>query len=317
MSPFLKSRVVATMQTHTKRICLAIGDGANDVNMIQTANVGVGIIGREGRQAANSSDFAIPRFKHLKRLLAVHGRLSLVRLSGVIRYMFYKNIVFCLPHLWFFCFTNWSPTALYDGWLLATYNLIWTLFPPGEYGFFEQDVSFLSMMKYPIVYREGRSGRYLDWPRFGADVINGIYQSIILFYFNVIMPSNKLLDRRGYIDGQIAAGMSLFISVVLVVDIQTVIRSQHWNVFLFLGVIVSILLFFLFNLPYGSFPELVPQMYFVPQTLFTVAQHYLMLLISVVASLVPEAVQSFVMGMLRPSFTRIIRESEFMEGGRR
>ena len=87
MSPFLKSKVVDVMDTHTKKVCLAIGDGANDVNVIQTANVGVGIVGREGHQAASNSDFAITRFKHLKRLLAVHGRLSLVPLSGVVRYI--------------------------------------------------------------------------------------------------------------------------------------------------------------------------------------------------------------------------------------
>ncbi|OHS95070.1 phospholipid-translocating P-type ATPase, flippase family protein [Tritrichomonas foetus] len=313
MSPFLKSKVVETMQTHTKKTCLAIGDGANDVNMIQTANVGIGIIGREGRQAASNSDFAITRFKHLKRLLAVHGRLSLVRLSGVIRYMIYKNIVFCFPHLWYFMYTNWSPATLFDGWLLATYNLIWTIFPPGEYGFFEQDVSFMSLMRHPVIYRETRSGKYLSWYRFALEVINGIYQSFILFYFNLMLPSNTIINSRGYTDGQVTSGVQLFVGIVIVVDMQTMIRSHHWNVFLFLGVVVSILIFFLFNLPYGSFASLVPQMYFVPQTLFTMYQPYLSLLISVIACLAPEAIFSYLKGMWFPSFTRIIRESELIE----
>lgn len=317
MSPFMKSKVVETMQKNTKKICLAIGDGANDVNMIQTANVGVGIIGREGRQAANNSDFAIPRFKHLKRLLAVHGRLSLVRLSGVIRYMFYKNIVFCLPHLWYFMFTYWSPTTLFDGWLLASYNLLWTLFPPGEYGFFEQDISVLSMMKYPVVYSEARSGKYLSWWSFSGEVINAVYQSLILFYFNIMVPSNTILNQRGYTDGYATCGILLFIGIVITVDMQTIIRSQHWNVFLFLGVVVSILIFFLFNLPYGSFAGLVPQMYFVPQTIFTMYQSYLILLISVVASLAPEAILNYLKGMWRPSFTRVLREKEIIKAGRR
>ena len=313
MSPYHKSKVVETMQTYTKKTCLAIGDGANDVNMIQTAHVGIGIIGREGRQAASNSDFAITRFKHLKRLLAVHGRLSLVRLSGVIRYMIYKNIVFCFPHLWYFMHTNWSPTTLFDGWLLATYNLIWTIFPPGEYGFFEQDVSFLSLMRYPVIYRETRSGKYLSWYRFFLEVINGIYQSFVLFYFNFLLPSNTIINSRGYTDGKITSGVQLFVGIVMVVDIQAMIRSHHWNVFLFLGIIVSILLFFLFNLPYGSFASLVPQMYFVPQTLFTMYQPYLCLIVSVIASLAPEAIFSYIKGMWFPSFTQIIRESELLE----
>lgn len=317
MSPYMKSKVVETMQENTNKTCLAIGDGANDVNMIQTANVGIGIIGREGRQAASNSDFAITRFRHLKRLLAVHGRLSLIRLCGVIRYMIYKNIVFCFPHLWYFIFTNWSPATLFDGWLLATYNLIWTLFPPGEYGFFEQDVSFKSMMQYPAIYREARKGKYLTWNRFVLELVNGLYQSGVLFYFNYYLPSNSIINPRGYTDSQTTSGLQLFVGIVIVVNMQTMIRSHHWNVFLFLGVVVSILLFFLFGLPYGSFASLVPQMYFVPQTLFTMYMPYLCLLISIVACLAPEAILGYLKGMWFPSSTRIIRESEILEGGRR
>jgi phospholipid-transporting ATPase len=312
MSPFLKSCLVAAVQNRTKRICLAIGDGANDVNMLQTADVGVGIIGREGRQAASNSDFAIPRFRHLKRLLAVHGRLSLIRLSGVVRYMFYKNLVFCLPMLWFFTQVNWFPTTLYDGWLLATYNLIWTILPPGQYGFFEQDIKVMSMLTRPVVYLEARSGRYLSLSRFGIDIVNAVYQSILLFWLHIIVPGNWLTNDRGFPDGRISAALSLFISIVIVVDVQTAIRSQHWNVFLVLCVVISVLIFFLINLPYGSFPDLVPQMYYVPQVQFTTISQWVILVLSVVAALAPEAIISFLVGMWFPSQTRKIREEEML-----
>jgi phospholipid-transporting ATPase len=313
MSPYLKSCVVGEVQSRTKRICLAIGDGANDVNMIQTANVGVGIIGREGRQAASNSDFAIPRFRHLKRLLAVHGRLSLVRLSGVIRYMFYKNIVFSLPQFWFFFYTNWAPTPIYDSWLLASYNLIWTILPPFEFGFFEQDISVMSMMTRPVTYVEAKGGKYLSWWHCLADVVNAVYQSLILFYLHIVMPQTWLVNDRGYPDGRISAGTSLFTAIVVVVDVQIAIRSQHWNVFLFLVVVISILVFALLNLPYGSFPDLVPQMYYVPQMMFTCISSYMVLLLSVVAALAPEAVISFMVGLWRPSATRRIREAELIK----
>jgi phospholipid-transporting ATPase len=317
MSPALKSRVVETVQTRTKRVCLAIGDGANDVNMIQTASVGVGILGREGRQAANNSDFAIPRFRYLKRLMTVHGRLSLVRLSGLVRYTFYKNFVFCLPQLWLFTQVNWSPTTLYDGFLLATYNLLWTILPPVQYGFFEQDISAVSMMRRPIIYTESRSGHYLSWQRFGIDIVNAIYQSVLLFWLNIMVPSNCLIDDRGTPEGRISAALSLFTAIVIVVNVQTAIRSQHWNVFMFECVIVSVLLFFLFSLPYGSFPDLIPDMYFVPQVLFTVLSNWAIMLLSVVGALAPEAIISFLIGMWWPSETRRIREEENLSGHRR
>lgn len=84
---------------------LAIGDGANDVAMIQAANVGVGLAGKEGRQAVNNSDYAISQFRFLVRLLLVHGQLSHYRLARLIKYSFYKNIAFAflLIYFQFFC----------------------------------------------------------------------------------------------------------------------------------------------------------------------------------------------------------------------
>ena len=70
-----------------------LGDGANDVSMIQQADVGVGISGLEGRQAVMASDYAISKFKHLERLVLVHGHWNYDRLSRMVLYFFYKNAV--------------------------------------------------------------------------------------------------------------------------------------------------------------------------------------------------------------------------------
>lgn len=72
---------------------LAIGDGANDVSMIQTADVGIGISGQEGMQAVMASDFAIGRFKFLSRLLLVHGHWCYDRITKMFLYFFFKNAV--------------------------------------------------------------------------------------------------------------------------------------------------------------------------------------------------------------------------------
>lgn len=69
------------------------GDGANDVSMIQTADVGVGISGQEGMQAVMASDFAIARFRFLERLLLVHGHWCYDRLARFAAVMFYKSMV--------------------------------------------------------------------------------------------------------------------------------------------------------------------------------------------------------------------------------
>ena len=79
---------------------LAIGDGANDVPMLQGAHVGAGISGQEGMQAVNNADFAIAQFRYLKRLLFVHGRWSYRRSSKLVCYIFYKNVLLAGCTFW-------------------------------------------------------------------------------------------------------------------------------------------------------------------------------------------------------------------------
>ena len=124
VSPQQKAELVRLVRQHGSiqrgeiPMGLAIGDGANDVPMIQRAQVGVGISGREGLQAVNASDFAIAQFRFLRRLLLVHGRWSYRRLSKVVLYSFYKNIVLGLTLFYFSFFT--ASTSLFAVLLKAT-----------------------------------------------------------------------------------------------------------------------------------------------------------------------------------------------------
>lgn len=81
------------------KITLGIGDGGNDVPMITTAHVGVGIMGNEGMQAARSADYAIGEYRMLQKLLSVHGRYSNLRITDLIKYSFYKNVAFAFPQI--------------------------------------------------------------------------------------------------------------------------------------------------------------------------------------------------------------------------
>lgn len=79
---------------------LAIGDGANDVNMITTADVGIGIMGNEGQQAARASDYIIGKFSYLRRLMYVHGREAYRKNSYTIGYVLWKNFLYIMPMMW-------------------------------------------------------------------------------------------------------------------------------------------------------------------------------------------------------------------------
>ena len=100
VSPLQKALVVRLVKRHLKKLLLAIGDGANDVSMIQAAHVGVGISGMEGLQAARSADVSIGQFRYLRKLLLVHGAWSYQRISKTILYSFYKNIAMFMTQFW-------------------------------------------------------------------------------------------------------------------------------------------------------------------------------------------------------------------------
>lgn len=109
VTPLQKAQVVELVKKYKKAVTLAIGDGANDVSMIKTAHIGVGISGQEGIQAVLASDYSFSQFKFLQRLLLVHGRWSYLRMCKFLCYFFYKNFAFTMVHFWFGFFCGFQP----------------------------------------------------------------------------------------------------------------------------------------------------------------------------------------------------------------
>ena len=112
-SPSEKSKIVEFVKNHTKDITLAIGDGENDVNMIKAANLGIGIFGKEGCQAAFNSDYAFHQFKYLKRLLFYNGRFTLLRNTYFLNMFFCKNFFYTMEPIIFTFFSLYSGTFFY------------------------------------------------------------------------------------------------------------------------------------------------------------------------------------------------------------
>lgn len=143
MSPGWKGDIVQLIKNNLGKITLAIGDGANDVNMIQRADIGIGLYGKEGMRAVQSSDYGLVNFKCLWKLLFVHGRFNYIRISDMILYFIYKNVVFAIPQFLYCFYNGFSGQTIFDDYYITFYNLFFTSWPVILRAVFDQDIYYM------------------------------------------------------------------------------------------------------------------------------------------------------------------------------
>lgn len=243
VSPLQKATIVEIMREKSKKITLAVGDGANDVGMIQKADIGIGISGKEGRQAVLASDYAIGQFRFLKRLLCVHGRLSFYRNIELINYSFYKNMVFSLNQVFFAYFNYCSGNTVYDSVSYTIYNVVFTSVPIVVYSIFERDVKMESMMTIPELYYVDGRREWLQSPlRFWMEILLGIIHAGISFYipYYGMWP---FVDDYGHSLGLKEFGITVYGCVVLIVNLRIAAICTYWTVFHHLAIWLSIIMY--------------------------------------------------------------------------
>jgi len=245
ISPIQKSMVVSLVKGSTTKRILAIGDGANDVPMIQEAHVGVGIVGKEGTQASRSADFSIGQFKFLKKLLLVHGRYSYMRISKLILYSFYKNMAFCAIQFWFNVIVNQaSGQTIFDSYSLALFNAAFTFFPIQAYAALEQDIPYRKMNSYPQVYMNGPNHKEFNMKIFFAWVFEGIYQSAIIAFGVFLVFRDGIISESGQSYGIWSLGTILYTVVIVVVTLKIVSETRFWTWINFVVIAISVMLWF-------------------------------------------------------------------------
>ena len=208
---------------------LAIGDGANDVAMIQAADVGVGVMGKEGRQAVNNSDFAIPQFVHLVRLLLVHGQLSDYRIAYLVKYSFYKNICFATVLSLYQFYNGFSGTTVIDDISAFMYNVVFTAMPIGCFALYDRTMSNTMLLMYPRTYN---NGNYLTTTNFWkTGILQGILDGAIVFcvpFFGTDQYDRLQLDDVG------SFGKMVFVALLASVTMEVALASRYWtSVFVF------------------------------------------------------------------------------------
>ncbi|XP_067244733.1 phospholipid-transporting ATPase IA isoform X3 [Chanodichthys erythropterus] len=258
VSPLQKSEVVEMVKKQVKVITLAIGDGANDVGMIQTAHVGVGISGNEGLQAANSSDYSIAQFKYLKNLLLVHGAWNYNRVAKCILYCFYKNIVLYIIEIWFAFVNGFSGQILFERWCIGLYNVIFTALPPLTLGIFERSCRKENMLKYPELYKTSQNAMGFNTKVFWAHCLNGLFHSVILFWFPLKAFQHDTVFGNGKTPDYLLLGNMVYTFVVITVCLKAGLETSSWTMFSHIAIWGSIGLWIVFFGIYSSLWPLIP-----------------------------------------------------------
>lgn len=245
VSPLQKALVVKLVKRHLKSILLAIGDGANDVSMIQAAHVGVGISGVEGLQAARSADISIGQFRYLRKLLLVHGAWSYQRVSKVILYSFYKNIAMFMTQFWYSFQNAFSGQIIYESWTLTFYNVFFTAAPPFVLGIFDQFVSARLLDRYPQLYRLSQSGVFFRMHSFWSWVANGFYHSLILYFGGQAFTLYDWPQWDGRNAGHWVWGTAAYTANLATVLLKASLITNIWTKYTFLAIPGSMALWFI------------------------------------------------------------------------
>jgi phospholipid-translocating ATPase len=195
VTPSQKADLVHLVRAHGK-MTLAIGDGGNDVAMIQQAHVGVGIRGKEGLQAARAADYNISFFSALQRLLLVHGRYSYQRTALVAQYSFYKSFLFCSIQIWFGFVSYFSGSTLFNSLCITIYNA--ALFVPIVTFVLDKDVSIKTVMDQPALYKSGIRSEAFTLRSMFLWNVRAFWQSIVIF---LVTTLGRDIEYHNHVNG--------------------------------------------------------------------------------------------------------------------
>ncbi|PHH91178.1 hypothetical protein CDD83_1413 [Cordyceps sp. RAO-2017] len=237
-SPTQKAEVAKLIREYTKKRVCCIGDGGNDVSMIQAADVGVGIVGKEGRQASLAADFSIEQFCHLVKLLVWHGRNSYKRSAKLAQFVIHRGLIIAVCQTMYSIALKFEPEGLYKDWLLVGYATVYTAAPVLSL-VLDKDVDENVASLYPELYKELTSGRSLSYRTFFVWVFVSIYQG------GMIQGLSQILTE---VDGKKMVAVSYTV-LVLNELIMVAIEITTWHPVMIIS-ILGTFLFFVGSMPF-------------------------------------------------------------------
>lgn len=309
VSPAQKAAVVRMVKVGLDVMTLAIGDGANDVAMIQAADVGVGIAGEEGRQAVMSSDYAIGQFRFLSRLLLVHGRWSYRRLAEMIANFFYKNMIFTFALFWYQIYNDFDGSYLFDYTYIMLYNLAFTSLPVILMGVLDQDVNDKVSLAVPQLYQRGILR--LEWTqkKFWRYMFDGMYQSVLCFFLTYLIfytGGFQTSNGRG-VNQRESMGVYVATATIIVANLYVFSNQYRWDWLFSVVVFLSTMLIFAWTGIYTCFTYSAA-LFGAANQVYGSLSFWISILLSSVTCLLPHIFAKSVQKMYYPLDIDIVRE---------
>jgi phospholipid-translocating ATPase len=232
VSPLQKAEVLRMVKMKNRALCLAIGDGANDVSMIQAADIGVGIEGEEGVQAVASSDYSFGQFRFLSRLLLVHGRWNYHRTAEMLLNFFYKNFMTTMPLFLYQFYCGFSNQFIFDPSYVLFSQTLFTALPVMALGAFDRDLEPKYALSFPPAYYErGIRQELFTRRRFWQYTLDGFYQSLVCFYivYGAFDTNGGIVQQEGWVGWLWEMGTYMFINCIWNANFYVLINNKQWS----------------------------------------------------------------------------------------
>ncbi|CAO3632171.1 unnamed protein product [Cunninghamella echinulata] len=291
VSPLQKALMVDLVRKNQDAVTLAVGDGANDVSMIQAANVGVGIAGQEGVQASMAADYAIAQFRFLHKLLLVQGFWSYERVGEMILTFFFKNIFWVFPSLWFQIYSQFSGNIFYDYSFLQLYNVIFTVAPVVILGATDQAITSTFLKKYPQVYEIGIKHKIYNKFRFWLYFADGIWQSTVVFFSFFFLYGNNP-NANGVPESGLQLSTSVAVTAIVIANMMPGFNTYYWTWWQYVFISIELLAVFLWVVIYGAFKS--STIYGMAHMVFGEWSFWLTFFVTIVVAFLPRFLCTFI-----------------------
>eukprot|EP00477_Mikrocytos_mackini_P001498 GAHX01001611.1.p1 GENE.GAHX01001611.1~~GAHX01001611.1.p1 ORF type:complete len:1200 (-),score=219.20 GAHX01001611.1:28-3627(-) len=244
-SPKQKEKLVKLIQKKTKKVVMSIGDGANDVPMIKRADIGIGLMGLEGTEAANSGDYSLGSFRFLKQLMFVHGSWNYARTCKTIFFFFFKNIIFSVLTMTFVFFNGFSATYFGHSSYSSYYNLFFTTLPVLFIGVFDTSYSKKTAYQNPELYSMGLKNHFFNAYRIMTTLLRALYCGLLNILLTIYLYNDTKINS-GHTSGIALASTASMSAVVLVSNLYVIFETRNWNTMLFLTCLGSVSIWFVY-----------------------------------------------------------------------